>query len=57
MAALLCLNYTNRQVAARLGLSPETVKTHTRNLLAKFQLRTRAELRRALADWDFSAWE
>jgi DNA-binding CsgD family transcriptional regulator len=57
VAALICLNYTGRQIAARLKISPETVKTHTRNLLNKFELRTRTELRKVLADWDFSAWE
>ncbi len=57
IAALICLNYTGRQIAARLQISPETVKTHTRNLLNKFELRTRGELRKALADWDFHAWE
>ena len=57
VAALICLNYTGRQIAARLKISPETVKTHTRNLLNKFGLRTRTELRQVLADWDFSAWE
>lgn len=56
IAALICLNYTSRQIAARLRISPETVKTHTRNLLAKFDLRTRVELRERLSDWDFSAW-
>lgn len=57
VAALICLNYTGRQIAAQLQISPETVKTHTRNLLNKFELRTRTELRAVLADWDFSAWE
>lgn len=57
VAALICLNYTGRQIAARLRISPETVKTHTRNLLNKFELRTRTELRKLLSDWDFSAWE
>jgi DNA-binding CsgD family transcriptional regulator len=57
IAALICLNYTGRQIAARLRISPETVKSHTKNLLDKFGLRTRAELRKILADWDFSAWE
>jgi DNA-binding CsgD family transcriptional regulator len=57
VAALVCLNYTNLQIAARLGLSPETVKTHVRNALAKFALRRKAELRQALSAWDFSAWE
>lgn len=57
IAALTCLNLTNRQIAARLNLSPETVKTHLRNLLAKLELHSKAELRRALEGWDFSAWE
>ena len=57
VAALICLNYTNRQIAAQLGISQETVKTHIRNLLVKFDLRSKVELRQLLADWDFSEWE
>ncbi|MDX1436818.1 MAG: helix-turn-helix transcriptional regulator [Anaerolineales bacterium] len=57
VAALACLNYTNRQIAAMLVISPETVKTHMRNILQKFSLRSKAELRQALSDWDFSAWQ
>jgi len=57
VAALVCLDYTNRQVAARLVISPETVKVHVRNALAKYGLRSRNELRMMLAEWDFSAWE
>ena len=57
IAALVCLNHTSRQIAARLVISPETVKTHVGNLLRKFDLRTRQELRQALAGWDFSDWE
>jgi DNA-binding CsgD family transcriptional regulator len=56
-AALTCLGYTNRQIAGRLMISPETVKTHVRNALIKFGLRSKAELRQKLSDWDFSAWE
>jgi len=55
-AALACLNFTNRQIAARLGISPQTVKTHIRNLLHRFDLHSKAELRQVLADWDFSEW-
>jgi DNA-binding NarL/FixJ family response regulator len=44
-------------MATRLVLSQETVKTHVRNVLQKFKLRNRSELRYALADWDFGAWE
>ena len=55
-AALACLNFTNRQIAAKLGISPQTVKAHIRNLLHRFDLHSKAELRQALADWDFSEW-
>jgi DNA-binding NarL/FixJ family response regulator len=57
VAALVCLGYTGRQIAAYLVISPETVKTHVSNLLRKFDLCTRQELRQSLAGWDFSAWE
>jgi DNA-binding CsgD family transcriptional regulator len=56
IAALTCLGYTNRQMAARLSLSPETIKTHVRNVLLKFGLNRKTDLRQALASWDFSAW-
>jgi len=56
VAALTCLNFTNRQIAARLGISPQTVKSHMRNLLHRFDLHSKEELRQALADWDFSEW-
>ncbi len=45
VAALVCLSYTNRQIAAKLSISQETVKTHIRNLLIKFDLRSKVELR------------
>ncbi len=57
VTALICLNYTNRQIAQRLSISPETVKTHIRNLLRKLGMRSKEQLRQALKDWDFSAWE
>ena len=57
VTALACLGYTNRQMAARLGISPETVKTHLHNALVKFDLHGRSELRLSLSAWDFSAWE
>jgi DNA-binding CsgD family transcriptional regulator len=56
-AALACLGYTNRQIAALLGVSAETVKTHLHNALIKLGVRGRAELRRLLEGWDFSAWD
>ena len=56
VAALAGLNFTNRQIARRLDISPETVKTHMRSILAKFDLHSKAELRQVLDGWDFSAW-
>lgn len=57
VTALICLGYTNPQIAARLKLSQQTVKTHVRNVLYKFNLSSKAEMRHILADWDFSAWQ
>ena len=57
VTALVCLGYTNRQIARRLVISTETAKTHVRNAQRKFNLRSKADLRQALSDWDFSAWQ
>ena len=56
VSALTCQNLTNVEIAKCLTISPETVKTHVRNVLAKFNLRSKSELRKILEDWDFSAW-
>jgi DNA-binding CsgD family transcriptional regulator len=53
ITALLSRGYTNRQIAAVLGLSPETVKTHVRSILRKFQVHNRTELYPLLEGWDF----
>jgi DNA-binding CsgD family transcriptional regulator len=57
IAALTCLGYTNQQIAIRLHLSPETIKTHLRAVLQKYGVKTKFELRQLLADLDFSAFE
>jgi DNA-binding NarL/FixJ family response regulator len=57
VAALICLGYTNPEIAARLVIGTETVKSHVSRVLLKFGLRKRSDLRQVLADWDFSAWE
>jgi DNA-binding NarL/FixJ family response regulator len=57
VVALVCLSCTNRQIAERLVISPETVKSHVANILHKFGLRRRADLRQYLDSWDFSAWD
>ena len=56
VVALTCLNYTNRQIAARLQISPMTVATHIRNVLYKLDLHSKSELRHTLSAWDFKDW-
>ena len=57
VTALICLNYTTRQIAGRLRISPETVKTHVEHILSKFEVSDRSTLRVLLSNWDFSSWE
>lgn len=57
IAALICLNYTSRQIAAKLHISPETVKTHAEHILMKFGVSDRNAMRLMLNGWDFSAWD
>lgn len=57
IAALICLNYTSRQVASRLRISPLTVKTHIEHIMLKFGVDERGTLRDMLDGWDFSAWD
>ena len=56
MTALTCLGYTNRQIAARLRIAVNTVKGYIKQALAKYQLHSKAELRKLLEEWDFSDW-
>jgi len=56
VAALICLGYTSPQIAARLGIGRETVKTHAGNILLKGELHNRQELRALFDGWDFSGW-
>lgn len=57
VTALTCLKYTNAQIAARLGLSIETVRTYLDKALNKLGLQNKADLRVFFAGWDFSEWE
>ena len=56
VAALVCAGLTGRQAAARLVVSPESVKTHMRHILRKFGLCSRRDLRALLEGWDLGAW-
>ena len=55
-AAFVCLGYTNREIAELMVISPNTVKTHIRNIYGKFNINSKAELQQALAGWDFRTW-
>ena len=57
VAALVCLGYSNQEIAERLVITTGTVKTHITNILSKLQLTSRYELRNLFEGWDFSAWE
>jgi DNA-binding CsgD family transcriptional regulator len=52
---LVCQNYTTDEVAAEMMISPNTVKTHVHNSMLKFAVHSRSELRRLLADFDFTS--
>ena len=56
VTALVCSGLTGRQIAAQLVLSPETIKTHVRHILHKFDLNSRQDLRNLLVEWDFNHW-
>jgi len=57
MIALTCLGYTNRQIAARLDIAPDTVNWYIRRLLVKLDLHSKSELKMLFEGWDFSGWE
>jgi DNA-binding CsgD family transcriptional regulator len=57
VTAFACLRYTNRQIAARLGLSPETVRTYLQHAIGKLHLKNKTDLLLFFAGWDFSAFE
>ncbi len=56
VAALACLGRTNPEIGRLMIISPNTVKTHMRNLLEKVNVSSKAELRELFAGWDFEAW-
>jgi len=56
VAALTCLGFTNRQMAGRMHVSMETIKTQMSKVLDKFDLHSKMELRQALTNWDFRDW-
>jgi DNA-binding NarL/FixJ family response regulator len=53
IAVYICRGDTNQEIAFKLGISPETVKTHVRNVLGKFELHRKQDLRMELEGLDF----
>ena len=54
VAAMVCVGATNAEIAQELEISLTTVKTHMREVLRKFDVRGRYQLRYMLRRWDFS---
>jgi DNA-binding CsgD family transcriptional regulator len=48
VAKLISTGLTNRQIAAHLSLSTETINTHAQNIMRKFGVDSKAELRHIL---------
>jgi DNA-binding NarL/FixJ family response regulator len=57
VAWLTARGHTNHQIAEALVVSPETVKTHVRHVLEKFNVRSKADLRLLLLDLGVRWWE
>lgn len=57
VTAFTCLGYTNRQMAYRMRISESTVKSYLQNVLNKFGLRSKIDLRLTFVGVDFSKWE
>jgi DNA-binding CsgD family transcriptional regulator len=56
VTALVCLGFTNDEIAVHMGVTEGGVKFHLGNVYSKFNVKNRAKLRQKLAGWDFSAW-
>jgi len=56
VAALTCQGYTNKEIATRLNVSTETVKGYIRQVLMKYHLHSKYELRMLIGHWNYSDW-
>lgn len=54
VAALVCLNLSNDEIAEELSITRGTVRTHVRHILHKFRVENRSEIREMLRWWEFS---
>ena len=56
VAVMICYNYSTGEMAAQLVVSTNTIKSHVRAVLLKFDVHSRSELRLLLADFNFDNW-
>ena len=56
-AAYACLGFSNMEIAQKMSISVNTVKSHLRQVLQTFDAGTKGELQLLLVSWDFSDWK
>jgi DNA-binding NarL/FixJ family response regulator len=49
---LIAKGASNKDIASELRISPDTVRTHVKSILRKFELNTRSDLRVALTKYE-----
>jgi DNA-binding CsgD family transcriptional regulator len=57
VVALCCLEYSDREIAAMLGIAYGTARTHLYNAIRKLGIRKKSELLFLLRNWDFSKFD
>jgi len=53
---MICYYYTTSEMAAQMVVSTNTIKSHVRAVLRKFDVHSRSELRLLLSDFNFDNW-
>jgi DNA-binding CsgD family transcriptional regulator len=56
VTALLCLDFSNQEIASELHISIATAKTHVHHILHKLTARNRTHLQQLLSGWDLENW-
>ena len=56
ITVLIFRGNSSRAIYERLGIANETLRTHVHNILRKFEVSDRKELRQLLRDCNFSSW-
>lgn len=56
-AAYACLGHSNMEIAQKMSISVNTVKTHLKTVLQTFEVGSKRELQIILTSWDFSDWK